>query len=168
MYGAYLLAVWDTENEEYQSISKIGTGFDEAQLAAFHALLKPTVVDDAKPYYKCAVRPQGVKSFCSGSRNRMRKRASAGRLISRGHKLEPSHRSLASGATHPARASALAVQQGCRACISSLDRCPGLRMSCSVREPTHCNRNMLSGACRYGSNPKDLPEVWFEPTQVGP
>ncbi len=52
MYGAYLLAVWDAENEELQSISKIGTGFDEAQLADFHAALKPTVVDKPKPYYR--------------------------------------------------------------------------------------------------------------------
>ena len=54
MYGAYLLAIWDAESEEYQSISKIGTGFDEAQLASFHALLKPTVVDKPRPDYRCA------------------------------------------------------------------------------------------------------------------
>ena len=54
VYGAYLLAVWDAESEEYQSISKIGTGFDEAQLASFHALLKPTVVEEPRPYYRWA------------------------------------------------------------------------------------------------------------------
>ena len=52
VYGAYLLAIWDAEGEEYQSISKIGTGFDDAQLASFHALLMPTAVDEPKPYYR--------------------------------------------------------------------------------------------------------------------
>lgn len=53
MYGAYLLAVRDEESEEFQSISKIGTGFDEKELIAFHAALKPTVIDKPRAYYRC-------------------------------------------------------------------------------------------------------------------
>jgi len=99
VYGAYLLAVWDAEGEEYQSISKIGTGFDEAQLAAFHALLKPTVVDQAKPYYKCALRPRGVVSLCANNQYRREARARAD--IPRGYQLEPSRRRFCSGLARP-------------------------------------------------------------------
>jgi DNA ligase-1 len=32
VYGAYLLAVYNPEDETYQTISKLGTGFSEEQL----------------------------------------------------------------------------------------------------------------------------------------
>jgi len=52
LYGAYLLAIRDEETEEFQSISKIGTGFDEKELIDFHALLKSTVIEKPRTYYR--------------------------------------------------------------------------------------------------------------------
>ena len=52
LYGAYLLAVRDEDSEVFQSISKIGTGFDEKELIAFHAALKPTVIEEPRAYYR--------------------------------------------------------------------------------------------------------------------
>ncbi len=53
VYGSYLLAVWDPENEEYQVITKIGTGFSEELLKDLFS--KNAVVADGlkKKYYNC-------------------------------------------------------------------------------------------------------------------
>lgn len=53
VYGSYLLAVWDPENEEYQVITKIGTGFSEELLKDLFT--KNAVVADGqkKKYYNC-------------------------------------------------------------------------------------------------------------------
>ena len=52
MYGAFLLAVYNQEAEEFQSISKIGTGFSEEQLKLFSEQLKELTVPSPKPYYR--------------------------------------------------------------------------------------------------------------------
>ncbi|EGO02582.1 hypothetical protein SERLA73DRAFT_175993 [Serpula lacrymans var. lacrymans S7.3] len=41
VYGAFLLACYDTNTEEFQTICKIGTGFSEEQLQTHYDMLKP-------------------------------------------------------------------------------------------------------------------------------
>lgn len=52
VYGAYLLAVYDDENETYQTISKLGTGFSEEQLQQLADSLRPHLLPGPKPYYQ--------------------------------------------------------------------------------------------------------------------
>lgn len=54
VYGAFLLAVYDGDGEEYQTISKIGTGFSEEQLKAFSEELEGLKIPGPKPYYRRA------------------------------------------------------------------------------------------------------------------
>ncbi|KAJ1305103.1 hypothetical protein OPQ81_000142 [Rhizoctonia solani] len=48
VYGAFLLACYDPDAEEYQTICKIGTGFSDEALAAHYAQLQP--LEQAKPW----------------------------------------------------------------------------------------------------------------------
>jgi DNA ligase-1 len=41
VYGAFLLACYDPDSENFQTICKIGTGFSEEVLQSFYDLLKP-------------------------------------------------------------------------------------------------------------------------------
>ncbi|KAJ1366258.1 tRNA ligase [Parelaphostrongylus tenuis] len=51
VYGGYLLACWDPDSEEYQSICKVGTGFSDEDLKLHHDLLRRFEIDRARPYY---------------------------------------------------------------------------------------------------------------------
>ncbi len=53
VYGAYLLAAYDSKRKTYPSVTKIGTGFSDADLERFPKLLKP---------YESSVKPPDVES----------------------------------------------------------------------------------------------------------
>ncbi|KAI0308225.1 ATP-dependent DNA ligase [Multifurca ochricompacta] len=48
VYGAFLLACYDADSEEYQTICKIGTGFSEEALAAHYTVLQPLEMEKAR------------------------------------------------------------------------------------------------------------------------
>jgi DNA ligase-1 len=47
-YGAFLLACYDPDSENFQTICKIGTGFSEEQLKQFHGELNPLEIATAR------------------------------------------------------------------------------------------------------------------------
>lgn len=51
-YGAFLLACYDSNNEEFQSICKIGTGFSETMLEERSTSLRSKVIPNPKSYYR--------------------------------------------------------------------------------------------------------------------
>ncbi|XP_020626643.1 DNA ligase 1-like isoform X2 [Orbicella faveolata] len=51
-YGGYLLACYDPENEEFQTICKIGTGFTDELLDKHHQFFKDHVISQPKAYYR--------------------------------------------------------------------------------------------------------------------
>ncbi|XP_011032556.1 PREDICTED: DNA ligase 1-like, partial [Populus euphratica] len=52
VYGAFLLACYNINNEEFQSICKIGTGFSEQVLEERSASLRTQVIPKPKSYYR--------------------------------------------------------------------------------------------------------------------
>ena len=52
VYGAFLLASYNDESEEYETITKIGTGFSEEGLEAHFKALDGHVIDGPRQYYK--------------------------------------------------------------------------------------------------------------------
>ncbi|KAI4485370.1 hypothetical protein M0804_006875 [Polistes exclamans] len=51
-YGGFLLACYDKENEEYQSLCKIGTGFSEEDLQKHTQFFKEHLITQSKSYYR--------------------------------------------------------------------------------------------------------------------
>ncbi|KAL7842459.1 hypothetical protein SRHO_G00241480 [Serrasalmus rhombeus] len=51
-YGGFLLACYDEENEEFQSVCKIGTGFKDEDLEQHYKFLKEHVLPKPRPYYR--------------------------------------------------------------------------------------------------------------------
>ena len=52
VFGAFLLAIYNDETEEYQTISKIGTGFSEKQLEELADVLRPHTIQEPHSYYR--------------------------------------------------------------------------------------------------------------------
>ena len=48
VYGAFLLACYNSDTEEFQTICKIGTGFSEEALQAHYETLKPLELTEAR------------------------------------------------------------------------------------------------------------------------
>ncbi|XP_023229272.1 LOW QUALITY PROTEIN: DNA ligase 1-like, partial [Centruroides sculpturatus] len=51
-YGGFLLACYDVENEEFQTVCKIGTGFTEEELELHNTFFKQHVISNPKSYYR--------------------------------------------------------------------------------------------------------------------
>ncbi|KAF9885014.1 hypothetical protein FE257_000837 [Aspergillus nanangensis] len=58
VYGAFLLAAYNTSTQVYETICNIGTGFSEADLEEFHKELSPNVIDQPKPFYAHSTVPK--------------------------------------------------------------------------------------------------------------
>uniref|UniRef100_A0A6Q2XF74 DNA ligase n=1 Tax=Esox lucius TaxID=8010 RepID=A0A6Q2XF74_ESOLU len=52
MYGGFLLACYDEDNEEFQSVCKIGTGFKDEDLEQHYKFLKEHILPKPRPYYR--------------------------------------------------------------------------------------------------------------------
>ncbi|KAG7319695.1 hypothetical protein KOW79_016838 [Hemibagrus wyckioides] len=51
-YGGFLLGCYDEENEEFQSVCKIGTGFKDEDLEQHYNFLKEHILPKPRPYYR--------------------------------------------------------------------------------------------------------------------
>ncbi|XP_060761981.1 DNA ligase 1 isoform X2 [Neoarius graeffei] len=51
-YGGFLLSCYDEENEEFQSVCKIGTGFKDEDLEQLYNFLKEHILPKPRPYYR--------------------------------------------------------------------------------------------------------------------
>jgi DNA ligase-1 len=51
VYGAFLLACYNSSKDTYETVCNIGTGFSEAILEELHKELSEIVIDRPKPFY---------------------------------------------------------------------------------------------------------------------
>ena len=51
VYGAYHLACYNPNTQNYETVCNIGTGFSDAVLEEFYQLLTPYIIDRPKPFY---------------------------------------------------------------------------------------------------------------------
>jgi DNA ligase-1 len=51
VYGAFLLACYNPQSQNFETICNIGTGFSEELLQKLHAQLNPLEMEKPKPYY---------------------------------------------------------------------------------------------------------------------
>ncbi|KAI9927679.1 hypothetical protein ASPWEDRAFT_54349 [Aspergillus wentii DTO 134E9] len=58
VYGAFLLAAYNSNTQTYETICNIGTGFSEAILEEFHSTLSPLTIDRPKPFYSHSTVPK--------------------------------------------------------------------------------------------------------------
>lgn len=52
VFGGFLLACYEPEHEQYQSLCKIGTGFSDEDLQNLTKQLQEHVIDAPRPYYR--------------------------------------------------------------------------------------------------------------------
>ncbi|KAI9809438.1 MAG: hypothetical protein M1827_006875 [Pycnora praestabilis] len=55
VYGAFLLACYNTSKQTYETVCNIGTGFSEAILEELHSQLCNHVIDKPKPFYSHSI-----------------------------------------------------------------------------------------------------------------
>lgn len=51
VYGAFLLACYNSSTQNFETVCNIGTGFSEAALEELHSQLSPLIIERAKPFY---------------------------------------------------------------------------------------------------------------------
>lgn len=52
VYGGFLVACYDPESEQFQSLCKLGTGFSDEDLQTLSDMLKEHIIDSPRNYYK--------------------------------------------------------------------------------------------------------------------
>ncbi|KAH9579949.1 DNA ligase [Trypanosoma melophagium] len=57
VFGVFLLACYDNENDEFQSICKIGTGFQDDQLESLTRALQTCLLEEQPRYYRADDKP---------------------------------------------------------------------------------------------------------------
>lgn len=58
VYGAFLLAAFNSTKQTFETVCNIGTGFSDAVLEELHKELSPLVIDRPKPFYQHSTVPK--------------------------------------------------------------------------------------------------------------